>query len=148
MACAYSSCLVLKNLNICKRVVFQWFWFPFLLYQNTSFIILFFLSVSTKEWQLESKSQEPNKLMQTNIETTIKLVTKVVITSGSYQGSIRLVLPLVVIKYQPCRILDTKNVKLNIKGAFTLGVRDSSVEQPNTMLVIQDLHLLTMNIYQ
>ncbi len=32
------------------------------------------------------------------------------------------------------------------KGAFTLGVRDSSVESPNTMLVILDLHLLALNI--
>ncbi len=32
------------------------------------------------------------------------------------------------------------------KGAFTLSVRDSSVESPNTTLVIQNLHLHTMNI--
>jgi hypothetical protein len=33
------------------------------------------------------------------------------------------------------------------KGAFSLGgIRDSSIESPNTMLVMYDLHLLTMNI--
>jgi hypothetical protein len=147
MACAYSSCLVLKNLNICKRVVFQWFWFRFLLYQNTSFIILFFCQFQQKNGSLSPSHKNlinlnlwinianRRNLCRPNIETTIKLVTKVVITSGSYQGSIKLVLPWVVIKYQPCRILDT-NVRLNIKGAFTLGVKDSSVESPNTMLVI------------
>jgi len=30
------------------------------------------------------------------------------------------------------------------EGVFTLGVRDSSVESPNIMVVIQDLNLLTM----
>jgi hypothetical protein len=32
------------------------------------------------------------------------------------------------------------------KGVFTAGVRDSSVESPNIMLVIWDLNLLTMKI--
>jgi len=32
------------------------------------------------------------------------------------------------------------------EGAFTFGVSDFSVEYPNTMLVIYDLHLLTTNI--
>jgi hypothetical protein len=32
------------------------------------------------------------------------------------------------------------------KGVFTLGVRDFNVESPNTMLVIHDLHLLTITI--
>jgi hypothetical protein len=31
-------------------------------------------------------------------------------------------------------------------GASTLGVRDSSVEFPKTMLVIEDLNLLTMKL--
>jgi hypothetical protein len=38
----------------------------------------------------------------------------------------------------PCNVLS--------KGAFRLGVRDSSVESPNTMLVVEDLNLLTMKI--
>ncbi len=32
------------------------------------------------------------------------------------------------------------------KGAFTLGVKDSSVKSPNTKLVIQDLNLFIMHI--
>ncbi len=32
------------------------------------------------------------------------------------------------------------------EGAFTLGVRDSSVESLNIMLVIQDLNLLLMKV--
>jgi hypothetical protein len=32
------------------------------------------------------------------------------------------------------------------KGAFTLGVRDSRVESPNTMLAISDLNLVVMKI--
>ncbi len=32
------------------------------------------------------------------------------------------------------------------KGAFTLGVRDYSVESCNIMLVIQDLNLVAMKI--
>jgi hypothetical protein len=32
------------------------------------------------------------------------------------------------------------------KGVFTLGVRDSSVESHNTMLVNEDLNLLTKKI--
>ncbi len=31
-------------------------------------------------------------------------------------------------------------------SAFTLDVRDSSVESPNTMLAIQDLNIVTMKI--
>ncbi len=31
------------------------------------------------------------------------------------------------------------------KGVFTLGVRDSRVEFPNTMLAIQNLNLVTMS---
>ncbi len=33
------------------------------------------------------------------------------------------------------------------EGASTLGVRDSSVESLNIMLVIQDLNLLIMKVY-
>jgi hypothetical protein len=44
-----------------------------------------------------------------------------------------------------CNLVDI-TIYCVCKGAFTLGVRDLSVESPNTMLVITNLHLLTINI--
>jgi hypothetical protein len=38
------------------------------------------------------------------------------------------------------KLVDGPSKKKPSKGAFTLGVRDSSVESPNTMLDISDLH--------
>jgi hypothetical protein len=35
----------------------------------------------------------------------------------------------------------------HLKGAFTLGVRDSRVDSPNTMLAIWDLNLIAMKFY-
>ncbi len=43
----------------------------------------------------------------------------------------------------------TGHIKFDInrnKGAFTLGVSDSRVQSPNTMLAIQDLNLVAMKI--
>lgn len=44
------------------------------------------------------------------------------------------------------RLKDQKEWPEHLKGAFTLGVRDSRVNSPNTMLAIWDLNLVAMKI--
>ncbi len=42
------------------------------------------------------------------------------------------------------RLKDQKEWPEDLKGAFTLGVRDSRVDSPNTMLAIWDLNLIAI----
>jgi hypothetical protein len=46
--------------------------------------------------------------------------------------------------FQPMDLEGPLPTSSKAEGVFTLGVRDSSVESPNIMLIIQDLNLLTM----